>query len=101
MKWLKIKRASILVLVVSVIYFSITLMNQQKVMDDRNKEIEKILTQIEQENQNRIMLEKRKESVREDEYIEDVAREKLGLVRQGERLFIDIGRWQKDDKIFV
>lgn len=92
MKWLKIKRASILVLVVSVIYFSITLMNQQKVMDDRNKEIEKILTQIEQENQNRIMLEKRKESVREDEYIEDVAREKLGLVRQGERLFIDIGR---------
>ena len=36
-------------------------------------------------------LNKQKEMINSDEYIEKVAREKLGMVKKGERVFVDVG----------
>jgi cell division protein FtsB len=44
------------------------------------------------ENKQNETLKKQKDTMNSDEYIEKTAREKLGMVKPGERVFVDVNR---------
>ena len=57
----------------------------------KNKaEIEKLEAQIEYEQLRAKEVEAMKKKVESDEYIEKVARDKLGLIKENEKVFIDV-----------
>ncbi len=57
-----------------------------------NSEIKNYETQIAKEKQTKESLIEIKENVNSPEYIEQVAREKLGMYLPNERVYIDIGK---------
>lgn len=66
--------------------------SQQKMLNSYNSEIKKYETQIAKEEETQESLTKIKEDVNSPEYIEQVAREKLGMYLPNERVYIDIGK---------
>ncbi len=84
----KIKKLFILVL---IIYATFTVINQQKTINKYNQESKELSKQIEEEQQNKEQLAKRKEDVNSLEFIEQTAREKLDMYYPNERVYIDTG----------
>lgn len=82
------KKVFILCISIYVIY---TLISQQKTLNAYKKEEETYAKQIQQEQKSNEELNQIKENVNSTEYIEDVAREKLGMYLPNERIFYDIG----------
>ena len=74
---------------VVVIYFSCTIISQQSLINKKNKEIQNLEEQISQANEDADKLKNEIDNLQNPEYIEKVAREKLGLVRPNERVFVD------------
>ena len=73
-------------------YAVFTFFDQQKLIDDKNYELARVKSQIEVERRNLLDLEKEKDMLMSDESLERIAREKLGMVKPGERVFIDLNR---------
>ncbi|MBE7044285.1 MAG: septum formation initiator family protein [Ruminococcaceae bacterium] len=65
------------------------LMQQPKIIENE-EQIEELRRKIEYEKQRIEEVEEMKTKVDTDEYIEKVAREKLGMIKRDEILFIDI-----------
>ncbi|MCI8486628.1 MAG: hypothetical protein HFJ20_06105 [Clostridia bacterium] len=82
------KKVFILCISIYVIY---TLISQQKTLNLYKKEEQTYAKQIQQEQKNKEELNQVKENVDSTEYIENVAREKLGMYLPNERIFYDIG----------
>lgn len=82
----------IFVLLIIFIYLSYIAVNQQKLIYAKNLEVNKIDNKIEDETKLNNELSKEKEMITSDEYIEKVAREKLGMVKKDERVYVDIGK---------
>lgn len=82
------KKVFILCISIYVIY---TLISQQKTLNAYKKEETTYAKQIQQEQKNNQELNQIKENVDSTQYIEDVAREKLGMYLPNERIFYDIG----------
>lgn len=82
------KKIFILCISIYVIY---TFISQQKTLNVYKEEEETYAKQIEQEQATNQELNQVKENVDSTEYIEDVAREKLGMYLPNERIFYDIG----------
>ena len=79
----------LLLLLIGFVYVSYKLGSQQIQIYKFNKEIKannEVIKQLEKETQS---LNKNKERYKSDEFIEKVAREKLGYVKPGERVYID------------
>ncbi len=79
---------SMLVLVFCV-YFAGKMISQQVVLSHKNDEIQEITEQINSASRETDRLEDELESVNDPEYLERMAREKLGLVVPNERVYID------------
>lgn len=79
---------SMLVLVFCV-YFVGKMISQQVVLNRKNDEIQEITEQINSASRETDRLEEELESVNDPEYLERMAREKLGLVVPNERVYID------------
>jgi cell division protein FtsB len=47
---------------------------------------------IKEEEKNMEELKKQKDIINSDEYIEKIAREKLGMVKKGEKIFVDVNK---------
>ncbi len=90
MKKLKKPYKKVFIICISI-YVIYTLISQQKTLNAYKKEEEIYAKQIEQEQENNQELNQIKENVDSTEYIEDVAREKLGMYLPNERIFYDIG----------
>lgn len=90
MKKLKKPYKKMFIICISI-YVIYTLISQQKTLNVYKKEEETYAKQIQQEQQNNQELNQIKENVDSTEYIEDVAREKLGMYLPNERIFYDIG----------
>lgn len=85
-----------IVVVIAVIaafnfYQNMTRMNQ---LENQIEEIEAQIAQAEAENNK---LKKQLENSNSYEYIEEVAREKLGLVKPGEKMFIPVEEEENSD----
>lgn len=73
-----------------IIYFVYTLIMQQKTLNSYSSEEAKYNNNIEvaQEEQNE--LQSMKDNMNSDEYIEQIAREKLGMYYPNEKVYIDV-----------
>lgn len=86
------KRMNPLVLIIMsglIFYFIITLIQQQDEISAIRAQMQMLEHKISQERENQEKLLEQKSKANTDEFIESIAREKLGMVREGERLFVD------------
>lgn len=87
---LNLKRLCISIAVmVFFVYFIFVTIDQQGRINTKNKEIETLNQQILTAGQETDKLKEELESVNDPEYLERMAREKLGLVHPNERVYID------------
>lgn len=82
----------IFILLAIFLYLSYIFVNQQRLLYAKNLELNKIENKIGEEEKLNEELSIEKEMIQSDEYIEKVAREKLGMVKKDERIFMDIGK---------
>ena len=80
----------IFILLAIFIYLSYIFVNQQRLLYAKNLELNKIENKISEEEKLKNELSIEKEMIQSDKYIEKVAREKLGMVKKDERIFMDI-----------
>mgnify|MGYP001316411657 CR=1 FL=1 len=80
-------------------YFAYTMCIQQDILYTKQKELESLQSKIENVKRENEKLKKEKESIYSDEYYEKVAREKLGMVKPGEKVFFDINKICKSNYV--
>jgi cell division protein FtsB len=92
---MKKKRKSsigVFILLAIFLYLSYIAVNQQKLLDAKSLELVRLEDKIEYEKKLNAELAKENEMIQNDDYIEKIAREKLGMVRKNERVYVDIGK---------
>lgn len=82
----------ILILLFIFLYLSYIAVNQQRIIFDKNLELSRLEEKIAEEKTVNEELKKESEIIQDDEYIEKIAREKLGMVKKNERIYVDIGK---------
>ena len=75
-----------------VLYFIYIMIWQQVMLSKKNKEIGALEEKISAATQQTEQLKEQLSSMEDPEYIERIAREKLGLVRPNERVFVDANK---------
>ena len=88
-KKLKFNRIIIIGIIIYVLYL---LISRQQVLSSYKKEEQTYAKQIEQEQLKNAELLEEKENVNSTEFIEEIARDKLGMYLPNERVYIDIGK---------
>ncbi len=83
------KKIPILVFAIYVIY---TLISQQQILNSYKVEANKYTNDILQAQAEQEKLNETKNNINSNEYIEQIAREKLGMYLPNERVYIDIGK---------
>ena len=88
----KSSRLGLVIVLVALIFFGYVMVDQQHMFYMKEVErarVEKKMTQEKKQNEE---LNRQKDMLDSDEYIEKVAREKLGMVKKGEKVFVDINK---------
>ena len=75
-----------------LVYVICTLISQQKTLNAYKAEANKYTSEIEKAQEEQEKLNETKNNINSNEYIEQIAREKLGMYLPNERVYIDIGR---------
>lgn len=83
------KRLFILIFIIYVIY---TFVMQQQTLNAYQAETKKYNIEIEKAQQEKEKLNTTKNNINSNEYIEQIAREKLDMYLPNERVYIDIGK---------
>lgn len=78
--------------VVMLVYAAFTFTSQSQELYLVNLEISQLEQKIQKENARKEELLEQKDEISSDESIEKIAREKLGMVRDGERVFVDTNK---------
>ncbi|MEG2310586.1 MAG: septum formation initiator family protein [Clostridia bacterium] len=73
-------------------YFLLTIADQQTQINKYNSQITMYETNINNTNSLTSYYSKQKTNIKSDEYIENVAREKLGYIKPNEKIFVDANR---------
>ena len=91
MKNNKVKNFLKKVLVIAfIIYFIYTIISQQRTLNSYAQEKEQYNEQIETAQEEQEELQNMKDNINSNEYIEEIAREKLGMYYPNERVYIDV-----------
>lgn len=80
------------IIAIFLIYFVVTLVSQQKTLNQYSSEADIYAKQLETATEENKDLNKTKEDVNSTEYIEQMAREKLDMYLPNEKVYIDINR---------
>lgn len=80
----------LLIFVAFMVYFLHVMADQQKILNSKEKMLNNMQAKVQEETKINEELKNQKEILETDEFVEKVAREKLGMVKPGERIFIDI-----------
>lgn len=91
MKLIKKMYKKILFIIIALYIISI-FVSQQKTLNNYRAEVSKYKTDIEQAEETKESLLAMKENVNSPEYIEEIARDKLGMYLPNEKVYIDIGK---------
>jgi len=86
----KKSKITLIIILCFLFYFALSFVNQQKVIQAKQKKYEILMTSLEEAKTRNEELKRDLEIVESDEYIEKVAREKLGMVRRNERIFYGV-----------
>ena len=78
-----------LIMLACIIYFVITIYNQQKVLNTYKNNIATIEKEIDEKNEYKESLISLKENANSLEYIEKIAREKLQMYKPNEKVYKD------------
>ena len=78
-----------IVFIAILIYAIITFIKQQKILNTYDEQENTLKTQISEAKEYQDKLNEEKANVNSPEYIEKVAREKLGMYLQNERVYVD------------
>lgn len=79
-------------LLFAICYVISVFISQQKMINSYDREINNLESQIAKEEDTKDSLNAIKENINSTEYIEKIAREKLGMYLPNERVYIDIGK---------
>ena len=91
---MRFKKSSLLtkvLILVMVVYATVTLVSLQNQVTAKNEEAAVLESDIEAARQENLRLEQAIETLDTDEGVEAVARQKLGLVSKGEIVYYDVG----------
>lgn len=88
-KKLKFNRIILIGIIIYVLY---VLISRQQVLSSYKKEEQNYAKLIEQEQQRNSELLAEKENINSTEFIEEIARDKLGMYLPNERVYIDISK---------
>lgn len=88
-KKLKFNRIILIGIIIYVLY---VLISRQQVLSSYKKEEQNYAKLIEQEQQRNNELLAEKENINSTEFIEEIARDKLGMYLPNERVYIDISK---------
>ena len=91
---MKFKKSSLLVklvILILLVYSTVTLVSLQNQLQDKKAEAAQLTAEAQQLEQDNLDLQERIDNLSTEEGIEEVARNKLGLVRDGEIVFYDNG----------
>ena len=88
---MKKKIITTLLFVLLIGYAVITLVNQQITLNRYNEEQAKLTEQIKDENSHKDELLATKNNVNSEEFIEQMAREKLDMYLPNEKVYVDAG----------
>jgi len=80
------------ILIITLVYFSVTVVRQQFSINEYNVKINSVKQDIAQANEKIDELKEIETKVNDSEYIESVARNELGLVKPYEKIFIDVDK---------
>ena len=79
-------------LIIFIIYISMIFINQQKTIASYNYQKSYYQSKIKDAEENKETLLSEKSNFNSDEYIEKIAREKLDMYSENERVYIDINK---------
>lgn len=83
------KKIKILFLILICCFMVVRGIMQQPEILENKAEIARLQEEIEYEKSRQEDVEKMRENIETDEYIERIARDKLGMMKQNEKVFID------------
>lgn len=83
------KTLKILLFVVLVVYATITFFKQQKILNNYKVQARTVKSQIAEATEYQEELNEKKININSNEYIEKIAREKLGMYLPNERVYVD------------
>jgi len=75
-----------------IVYLSLSLVNQQQLIEGKSAELAEVEQRIAAQNKLSGELQQEIDVQMDDESLERIAREKLGMVKKGERVFVDVNR---------
>jgi cell division protein FtsL len=75
-----------------LVYLAFNLFNQQALIDDKQRELARVEAEITAAEALSAALQKEQDTLMSDESLEKIARNKLGMVKPGERVFVDVNR---------
>lgn len=90
MKLRKLKLLSAVVIIALAVYSGITLISLKGQTEEASARRDELQTQVEQLTQENSELQYSIENSTDPEIIEDVARNEIGLVKPGEKIFYDV-----------
>ncbi len=79
-----------LLIIAFIVYFIYTVVKQQQTLNSYANQKAKYEEDIETAEEEQAELEEIKNNINSDEYIEQIAREKLGMYYPNERVYVDI-----------
>lgn len=79
-----------IIFIICFAYVSCVVFQQQLILNAKNDEMQSIEKKIDDQKKVNANLLSQKENVNSAEYIEKVSREKLGMVKDGEKIFVDV-----------
>lgn len=86
----KKSRFGIVLFLSAIAYLTYLLISQQGILYAKQAQLDGINSKIQAEEENKEKLIRQSEEINSDENIEKIAREKLGMVKHGERVFVDV-----------
>ena len=82
----------IIAFIIVAIMISPILIEQQKLLFAKNKEMSVVKEKIASETRVKDQLLRQKKILNTDEYVEKIAREKFGYIKAGEKVFVDVDK---------
>jgi len=80
------------ILLILAVYTAVTVVKQETEMQTLRRATTEIQEKIEHEKYNNQLLQEQKMEILSEDSIEQMAREKLGYVKDGERVFVDVNK---------
>ncbi len=88
----KKSKMGLIIVLALMVYFVYTFINQQAILTQKQKTLNDFDDKYKKEVQLNSDLKKKKEIINSSQYAEDVARQELDMVKQGERIFFDVNK---------